>query len=165
MHRVPDRGSVYGRAVKTSDGMVMVGAHYDGISSDPARAPGATDNACGVAIVLELARVVSQHQFNHTIAFALWNAEEEGNQGSNAYAESAARSSLKIPLYFNYDSSCYDPARRFVLDTKYNNQSAWAQELMTRDNTLYGIGFTLTYNVHTTAVPTMHHSGHTATLR
>jgi Zn-dependent M28 family amino/carboxypeptidase len=51
-------------------------AHYDSVSSDPARAPGATDNTCGVAIVVELARVMSQHQFNHTIAFALWNSEE-----------------------------------------------------------------------------------------
>jgi len=54
----------------------MVDAHYDSVSSDPARAPGATDNTCGVAIVVELARVMSQHQFNHTIAFALWNSEE-----------------------------------------------------------------------------------------
>jgi Zn-dependent M28 family amino/carboxypeptidase len=93
---------------------------------------------------------MSHYQFNHPIAFALWNDEENGNQGSHAYAASAAQSSLKIPLYFNYDSSCYDPQGRFVLDIKYNSQSAWAEELMTKDNTLYGIGFTLTYNVHTT---------------
>jgi Peptidase family M28 len=132
----------------SSKEIVMVGAHYDSTSSDPAKAPGATDNACGVAIVLELARVMSQHQFNHTIAFALWNDEEQGNQGSNAYVVSAVQSAQKIPLYFNYDSSCYDPNNRFVLDIKYNSQSSWAKDMMTQDNTLYGIGFTLTYNVH-----------------
>ncbi|MFY1644937.1 M28 family peptidase, partial [Methanoculleus bourgensis] len=31
-----------------SGGVVMVGAHYDSTSSDPTRAPGATDNGCGV---------------------------------------------------------------------------------------------------------------------
>ena len=133
----------------SSEGIVMVGAHYDSISSDPARAPGATDNACGVAIVLELARIMSQHQFNHTIAFALWNEEEEGMLGSNAYAEYAVNSSLKIPLYFNFDSSCYDPVGHFILDIMYNSQSSWAEEMMTQDNTLYGTNFTLTYNVHT----------------
>ena len=124
-------------------------AHYDSVSSDPARAPGATDNTCGVAIVVELARVMSQHQFNHTIAFALWNSEEQGAQGSNAYAESAAKSSQKIPLYINFDSSCYNPTGNFTLDIMYNTQSSWAEEMMTQDNALYGTNFTLTYNVHT----------------
>ncbi|MGA7075229.1 MAG: M28 family peptidase [Halobacteriota archaeon] len=138
---------------KSSEEIVMVGAHYDSISSDPNRAPGATDDACGVAIVLELARIMSQYQFNHTIAFALWNSEEQGTvesggQGSNAYVESAATSSLKIPLYVNFDSSCYDPTGNFILDIMYNSQSSWAKEMMTQDNTLYSINFTLTYNVH-----------------
>jgi len=134
----------------TSSGdIVIVGAHYDSTSSDPAKAPGATDDACGVAIVLELARVMSHYQFNHTIVFALWNQEENGQQGSNAYVDAAAKSSQKIPLYINFDSSCYDPTGRFVLDIMYNSQSSWAAEMMTRDNTLYGINFALTYNVHT----------------
>jgi hypothetical protein len=136
----------------SSDGIVVVGAHYDSRSTDitcsTARAPGATDNACGDAIVLELARIMSQYQFNHTIVFALWNAEEEGLFGSNAYAASAANSSQKIPLYFNYDAPCYDPDGRYVLDILYNSQSSWAEEMMTQDNTLYGINFTLTYNAY-----------------
>ncbi|MGZ8937254.1 MAG: M28 family metallopeptidase [Halobacteriota archaeon] len=133
----------------SSEEIFMVGAHYDSTSSDSARAPGATDNACGVAFVLELARVMSQHQFNHTIAFALWNGEEQGHQGSDVYVESAATSSLEIPLYFNFDSSCYDPTSNFILDIMYNNQSLWAAEMLAQYNTLYGVNFTLTYNVHT----------------
>lgn len=136
----------------SSDGIVVVGAHYDSRSTDitcsTAKAPGATDNACGDAIVLELARIMSQYQFNHTIVFALWNAEEDGLFGSNAYAASAANSSLKIQLYFNYDASCYDPEGRYVLDIIYNSQSSWAEEMMTQDNTIYGVNFTLTYNAY-----------------
>ena len=43
----------------SSDEIVMIGAHYDSTSYPPELAPGATDNACGVAIVLELARIIS----------------------------------------------------------------------------------------------------------
>jgi Zn-dependent M28 family amino/carboxypeptidase len=132
----------------SSADVVIVGAHYDSVSSSP-KAPGGADDACGDAIVLELARVISQHQFNHTVVFALWNDEEGGEKGSNAYAESAAANLEKIPLYFNFDSSCYDHEGHFIPDVMYNSQSSWAGELMTKDNTPYGINFTLTYNVHT----------------
>lgn len=132
----------------SSDEIVMVGAHYDSISSDPAHAPGATDNACGNAIVVELARIMSQYKFNHTVAFALWNDEEDSQTGSNAYAENTATNSSKILLYLNFDSSCYDPNGHFILDIMYDNRSLWAKEMMTLDNRLYGINFSLTYNAH-----------------
>jgi Zn-dependent M28 family amino/carboxypeptidase len=133
----------------SSTDIVMVGAHYDSTSSDLAKALGATDDACGDAIVLELARVMSHHQFNHTIVFALWNAEEEGSLGSSAYVESAAATGQKISLYVNYDSSCYDPTNNFTIDIMYNSQSSWAAEMMIRYDTIYGIDFALTYNAHT----------------
>ncbi len=132
----------------TSDRVVVVGAHYDSHSSDSATAPGATDNGAGVAIVLELARVMSTHQFGDTIQFAFWNAEESGLAGSTAYVASASGRSLDIPLYLNIDSSSYDPDGRYVLDVMYNGASQPFAEVMTRDNSLYGIGFDLTSNVH-----------------
>ena len=81
----------------TSDRVVVVGAHYDSHSSDSATAPGATDNGAGVAIVLELARVMSTHQFGDTIQFAFWNAEESGLAGSTAYVASASGRSRTFP--------------------------------------------------------------------
>lgn len=137
---------------KTSSSIYMVGAHYDSENSaDLSLSPGATDNGGGVAIVLELARVMSQYTFNHTLKFALWNAEEGGasTSGSTDYAQYALTNSLNISLYFNYDSACYDPDNRHVLDIMYNQKSAWIKDLMTQYNTLYSIGFTPTYNVHT----------------
>ena len=53
-----------------SQEVFIVGAHYDSDSSDPEHAPGSTDNGCGVAAVLELARVMSTHTYNHTLVFA-----------------------------------------------------------------------------------------------
>ncbi|WP_292490498.1 M28 family metallopeptidase [Methanoculleus sp. 10] len=133
----------------TSDDVVIVGAHYDSTSSDPARAPGATDNACGVAIVLELARVMSGHSFDRTVQFALWNAEEEGSYGSVDYAARAADTGVPVVLYLNYDSACYDPENRSVLDIMYDERSADIAALMADHNTLYATNFTLTRNRHT----------------
>lgn len=136
-------------SANTSDEVVMVGAHYDSTSSDLARAPGATDNGCGVAIVLELARVMSGHSFDRTMRFALWNAEEDGCYGSIDYVEHAARSSDPITLYINFDSTCYDPENRSVLDIIYDERSADIAALMIDHNTIYATNFTLTTNVHT----------------
>ncbi|CCJ37332.2 peptidase M28 [Methanoculleus bourgensis MS2] len=131
-----------------SGGVVMVGAHYDSTSSDPTRAPGATDNGCGVVIVLELARVMSGHSFDRTVQFALWNAEEDGRYGSTDYV---ADVSVPLVLYLNYDSTCYDPENRSVLDIIYDERSADIAALMADHNTLYATNFTLTRNIHTCA--------------
>jgi Zn-dependent M28 family amino/carboxypeptidase len=45
-------------------------------------APGADDNATGVAAVLEAARVMSPHAFEHDVWFVLTAAEEQGSLGS-----------------------------------------------------------------------------------
>lgn len=132
-----------------STGIYMVGAHYDTV--DLSFAPGATDNGGGVAIVLEIARIMSQYTFNHTLMFALWDAEEEGGasmKGSKAYTDYAFENNLDIELYVNFDSSCYDPDDDFVLDIMYNDQSSWVKDIMSEYNSLYNIGFTLTYNIH-----------------
>ncbi|MCK9298449.1 MAG: M28 family metallopeptidase [Methanoculleus sp.] len=133
------------RGGNASDGIVLVGAHYDSTSTDLTRAPGATDNGCGVAIVLELARVMSRHSFDRTVQFAFWNAEEVGRLGSIDYAADAA---APIALYLNYDSSCYDPLNRSVLDIVYDERSAGVAALMADYNTLYGTNFALTENIH-----------------
>jgi Zn-dependent M28 family amino/carboxypeptidase len=51
---------------------VLVGAHYDGIWDSPA----ADDNASGVAVVLEAARILSKEQFRRTIQYAAFTLEE-----------------------------------------------------------------------------------------
>ncbi len=132
----------------TSDRIIIVGAHYDSHSSDPENAPGATDNGGGVAIVLELARVMSTYQFNNTIQFAFWNAEESGLAGSTEYVAYTSGNSLDIPLYVNYDSSCYDPDDRYILDVMYDEESEPFAERFTQYNSDYNIDFDLTYNVH-----------------
>ncbi len=131
-----------------SDDVVVVGAHYDSTSSDPEDAPGATDNGAGVAIVLELARIMSQYRFNDTVVFALWNAEETDRSGSRSYADHAAEENVSIPLYLNFDSAAYDPEGRFILDIMHDEYGSPVADRMIRHNALYGINLTLTENVH-----------------
>jgi hypothetical protein len=134
----------------SSNEVYMVGAHYDSTSSDPTNAPGATDDGAGVGIVLEFARIMSQYNFSHTVKFALWNCEEESSiSGSIEYAKYAHDNNINISLYENFDSSCYDPYNRMILDIMSNAQSGWVSDMMTESDTLYNINFTLTYNVHT----------------
>lgn len=132
-----------------SDNVYIVGAHYDSTSDTPANAPGATDNACGVGIVLELARIMSKSSFKHDVKFAAWNSEETGIYGSSAYVSEADMNHENIVLYFNYDSSAYDPDGRLILDIMSNDLSSGIATLMSQRNGDYKIGLAITHNVHT----------------
>jgi hypothetical protein len=60
----------------------IIGAHYD--SGDN---PGADDDASGVALVLEAARVLSNYESEYTIRFVAFDREEQGLIGSEAYVD------------------------------------------------------------------------------
>jgi Zn-dependent M28 family amino/carboxypeptidase len=132
----------------TAGGIVVVGAHYDSASSDPNRAPGATDDGCGVATVLELARVMSGHRYEKTIVFAFWNAEETGLHGSEAYARNASLAHREILAYLNYDAGNYDPEGELVVDITHDQASRPLAEAMSAANAAYGLGLTLTFNLN-----------------
>jgi Peptidase family M28 len=68
---------------KTPGEMYIIGAHMDGIGWGEA----ANDDGSGTAIVMELARILNSPdvQTERTIRFALWNNEETGLNGANAY--------------------------------------------------------------------------------
>lgn len=59
--------------------LYLVGAHYDSISRNPCQhAPGANDNASGMAGVMELARVFSQFDTEASLIFVAFSGEERG---------------------------------------------------------------------------------------
>jgi hypothetical protein len=64
--------------------IIVLGAHMD--SADP-DVPGANDDGSGSAVILELARVLSQRKNESTIVFALFGGEEAGLQGSKYFVE------------------------------------------------------------------------------
>ena len=73
---------------------VIVGAHYD--TKDLPGFVGANDGASGVAVVLELARIVRAHPVRPTIVFVLFDGEERARTAmgptSTSTAYGAARS-------------------------------------------------------------------------
>lgn len=66
-------------------------------------APGVTDDGSGVAAVLELARVMSQHEFEKTLVFVAFAAEEVGLEGSKLYASRAKADGAAIEAVLNND--------------------------------------------------------------
>jgi Peptidase family M28 len=66
-------------------------------------AEGMEDNASGTALVLELARVMSQYSFDHTIVFMATIAEEQGLYGADAFANYALQNGLLIKAVLNND--------------------------------------------------------------
>ena len=89
------------------DEIVMIGAHLDSWHAGT----GAADNADGASVALEAMRILTAIGVKprRTIRMAVWNGEEEGLLGSQAYvnkylagdANAAARE--KFDVYFNQD--------------------------------------------------------------
>jgi hypothetical protein len=78
----------------------VVGGHYDSRASDAldasGRAPGANDDASGVAAVMEMACVMARREFDATLVFIAFAGEEQGLLGSTAWAEQAGRDGLRV---------------------------------------------------------------------
>ncbi|MGQ4275833.1 M28 family metallopeptidase [Pseudidiomarina sp. E22-M8] len=68
-----------------------------------ADAPGANDNASGVAGTLEAARVLSQYEFAGTIVYAALAGEEQGLFGGKIMAEQAQADGWRIKAVLNND--------------------------------------------------------------
>jgi hypothetical protein len=70
-------------------GVIVIAAHYDSRGVDPLNgnsfAPGANDNASGIAAILETARVLSSREWSQTIIFVAFAAEEQNRLGSTHF--------------------------------------------------------------------------------
>jgi len=69
--------------------VIIIGAHHDHVGDDPGRVPypGANDNASGVGVLLEIARLWQETGYrpSRTVLFAAWGAQEPGEVGSSFY--------------------------------------------------------------------------------
>ncbi|MSP13020.1 MAG: M28 family peptidase [Chloroflexi bacterium] len=84
------------------DEVILVGAHYDGHDISQ----GAMDNAAGIALVLELARIFAplQGQLRRTIRFVCFAVEELGVLGSTEYVKAHQDDLENLALMLNFDS-------------------------------------------------------------
>jgi hypothetical protein len=113
---------------KYPDEYVVLGSHYDSYSYS-GLAPGADDNATGTAGIIEIARILSQYEFDRTIIYCNFSGEEYGLYGSEAYADRCAQQGMNIHGYFNMDMVGYlEPGSYIHTDLIYPQS---AQELAT----------------------------------
>jgi hypothetical protein len=96
---------------RKKDELVMIGAHLDSWHAGT----GATDNAAGSAVMLEVMRILKalDLKMDRTVRLGLWDAEEQGLVGSRMYVTEhfADRETMvpgaeygKLSCYFNYDN-------------------------------------------------------------
>ena len=89
------------------DEVVLIEAHYDSRCETgcdvSCLAEGMEDNGSGSALVMELARVMSQFSYNRTIVFMLTTGEEQGLVGANAFSQYAVDTDMKIMGVLNND--------------------------------------------------------------
>lgn len=76
---------------------LIVGSHYDSVSSTP----GADDNASGCAMTLLLARQLSREKPRHTIRYVFFDAEERGLVGSTYYARNMMKEQCDFMVNFD----------------------------------------------------------------
>jgi hypothetical protein len=86
---------------------LVVSGHYDSIPTSPldatSPAPGADDDASGVAAVLEMAHTMSHYRFPATIVFLAVAGEEEGLFGSAHWARAARDRNAHIEAMLDND--------------------------------------------------------------
>ncbi len=87
--------------------VVIVQGHIDSRVSDSANAtsdaPGANDDASGVAVVLEAARLLSREKFAATIVYAVLSGEEQGLWGGQLLARTAKERGWQVAAVLNND--------------------------------------------------------------
>ncbi|WP_332773010.1 M28 family peptidase [Phenylobacterium sp.] len=89
------------------DRVIVISGHIDSRVSDPmnatADAPGANDDASGVAAVMEAARVLSKHRFPATLVYAALEGEEQGLYGGKVLAAFAKARGWRVEANLNND--------------------------------------------------------------
>jgi Zn-dependent M28 family amino/carboxypeptidase len=87
--------------------VIVLTGHIDSRVSDPmnatADAPGADDDASGVAMVIEAARILSRYKFPATIVYGVLSGEEQGLYGGTVLAHYAKAQGWRVEADLNND--------------------------------------------------------------
>jgi bacterial leucyl aminopeptidase len=127
------------RGKKNPEQVVIVCAHLDSKSEKPlVYAPGADDDASGSAAVLEIARLLSDHEFDKTIKFIFFSRESEGQDGSKAYLRSIKKGKEKILAAISMDMIAYGKDQE---DIDLVTRPKFSDLVYTVDNVAFTYGF------------------------
>lgn len=108
-HTPPPPAEATGSATSqpSSRPLVVIGAHYDGLGVDETGRiyPGADDNASGVAVLLELARLIGRDgpDLGVDVVFVAFGAEEQWLVGSSRFVSAPTVPLDRVDLMINLD--------------------------------------------------------------
>ena len=126
---------------------VVISAHIDTTGKadegyDPATdpAPGADDDASGIAAMLEIARVLSPTRHQSTVRFIAFNAEEEGLLGS--FFHTGQLKGQPIRLVLNLDPIGFNPGDTYTLWITYD--ARWPDDALALEALAPQVADTLT---------------------
>ena len=142
------------RSDSTSNRVFILCAHYDTQAvREPnwnplvSTAPGANDNGTGVAAMLEIAHLLSRHEYDHELRFIALGGEELGFLGSRHYARTLRSNRItatvtdrkNIVSVFNLDMFGFN-WKSDLVEIVANNDSAWISRALIIANGWYNVG-------------------------
>ncbi len=124
--------------------VVVIGGHWDssGLREggawtdhwDSLNAPGADDNASGLAAALLVAKGLATAQLPFDILVAFFDAEElPGLQGSKAFVQARRAAGDSVLLYIDLDTIGYNP-EYLRTEVLHNGESLWFARLLAAAN-------------------------------
>ncbi|MGD8717955.1 MAG: M28 family peptidase [Candidatus Zixiibacteriota bacterium] len=130
------------RGTLAPDEVVVICGHLDSISEQEYRevlAPGADDNASGVAVVMTAARAFRELEFDRTVRYCAFGGEEQGLYGSLAYATHCSSNGDDIIAAMNSDMVAYDEENgaRDDFSLAYDSHG-WLGDYLSAVGGLYG---------------------------
>ena len=121
------------------DSFFILCGHFDAVSGNSmVIAPGADDNGTGTTTVLTAAAILTQHQFEYSIRYICFAAEENGLRGSYDFASWAVAQDLGIVGVLNFDMMGYwIPGVPMDLEIETNHASQWLAAAIVNAADLY----------------------------
>jgi Zn-dependent M28 family amino/carboxypeptidase len=87
--------------------LIILGAHFDSVPGTP----GADDNASGVAVLLEAARLLSRARLRTEVLFCAFNLEELNMIGSSYFAKKLKSAGSKVDAMVSLEMVGYTDSR------------------------------------------------------
>lgn len=133
------------------DEFVIIGGHIDSTSWDKDDAPGADDNASGIASLNEMVRILLEKEFypSRTIEVMAYAAEEIGLVGSDEIAHQYFLDGVDVVGYVQFDMTGYKGSSSDIyITTDYYNSTTlndYLATLMDHYNSTGDHAFTYSY--------------------
>ena len=133
--------TIQGSSLTQKKDIVIIGAHLDSITGwsrymeKDERAPGADDNASGIAVLTETLEVIVQGGFkpDKTIKIIAFAAEEVGLRGSKSIASHYRSKEYNVIGMLNFDMVGYTDSRKDIfiyLDDTNQGQNSFLETLL-----------------------------------